>query len=413
VKAKSRALLIVISITVSILIGVACAEAGLAVFFRMKYGSQFTAASWRQLHPAVALSIEFNQNAGCSWPDSLYPHPFLGFVQQNQMACGWPVNNLSLFGQRDLPEDRQPDKFIILILGGSVAHHLAAALPQFSVNRIEDRLRARYVSPNGGAFWVVNGALGAWKQPNQLTMLARYGHRIDAFVSIEGYNEGLAIQGPRDFEEPFQTYLGVSPPPDYPRGLMAFVAASRRVILGSSVLSRSFVASLILNSEIGFATRQIGKVASSSQYARLFDPGTNTRSERQTSRKMAQYLRYLQTIAAVAKQRRIRGALFLQPIPGLYKKLTREEQHFRPFSPALYHGLENLMVQAATNEVRTFSLGHVFENEPETIYGDEIHPRFETDGKSRGYDLMADRIVADLAKAWNLKEKPKHASTIE
>lgn len=54
---------------------------------------------------------------GCSWPESLYPHPRYGFVQQGTLRCGWPISNLSVYGH-DLPEEKDPNLFVVLVLGG-------------------------------------------------------------------------------------------------------------------------------------------------------------------------------------------------------------------------------------------------------------------------------------------------------
>jgi hypothetical protein len=53
----------------------------------------------------------------------------------------------------------------------------------------------------------------------------------------------------------------------------------------------------------------------------------------------------------------------------------------------------------------TFDLGDIFQDEKGPIYADDIHCYRNSDGTSRGYDIMAAAVAKHLAEAWRLKPK--------
>lgn len=54
------------------------------------------------------------QNSGCRYIDTLYPHPYLGFVHHGNPPCGVPdINNIGLFGP-DYPSERRDDRLSCL-----------------------------------------------------------------------------------------------------------------------------------------------------------------------------------------------------------------------------------------------------------------------------------------------------------
>src|SRR6185503_17645390 len=75
--------------------------------------------------------------------------------------------------------------------GGSVADDFASSSSDGRRPWLENELNARFVSPNGKPFRILNGALSGWKLPNQLFVMQLYGSGADAFISLDGYNEAL------------------------------------------------------------------------------------------------------------------------------------------------------------------------------------------------------------------------------
>ena len=110
-------------------------------------------------------------------------HPYFGYVVDPRAAG---INPYGFFRASPLTT-RSPDRFIVVFFGGSVADQvfalgqgaLVAALqrdPAFAGRRIE----------------VLSTALGGYKQPQQLLVLAELlalGAQFDAVVNLDGFNE--------------------------------------------------------------------------------------------------------------------------------------------------------------------------------------------------------------------------------
>eukprot|EP01034_Spumella_vulgaris_P016013 gene16013-20466_t len=61
----------------------------------------------------------------CRYVDTMYPHPYLAFVHHHDDPCGVPgANNIGLLGD-NYPVARNPDRYVILVSGGSVASQLS------------------------------------------------------------------------------------------------------------------------------------------------------------------------------------------------------------------------------------------------------------------------------------------------
>lgn len=132
------------------------------------------------LHPffGYVYGAPTDPNAGRAY--YVNNHSFLqdrGYVERHPGCCEYPVTK------------RAPDEVIIGIFGGSVASgvaitaqhedllaHLLATVPAFAGKRIR----------------VLDFAVGAFKQPQQLEVLAYYlsiGQKLDYVVDINGFNE--------------------------------------------------------------------------------------------------------------------------------------------------------------------------------------------------------------------------------
>jgi hypothetical protein len=136
-------------------------------------------------------------------------HPFLGWIEtpgshltsalpaerlSHQLApdidADWltlPVNNAGFVSPYDMPYHRQANDHVVLIVGGSVARFLALQ----GADRLRDvlqrdpRLRTKDIV-------IINGASGAYKQPQQaiaLAYLISLGLQPDGVINIDGFNE--------------------------------------------------------------------------------------------------------------------------------------------------------------------------------------------------------------------------------
>jgi hypothetical protein len=88
------------------------------------------------------------------------------------------------------------------------------------------------------------------------------------------------------------------------------------------------------------------------------------------------------------------------------KRLTPEEaSHGVPLPREAYLSVMALGRKLQEQGNPTVLLSDVFKNETGTIYGDHVHCKFDEFGNSRGYDIMSERIVENLARLWHLKRK--------
>ncbi|MBL9080036.1 MAG: hypothetical protein JNL08_21265 [Planctomycetes bacterium] len=159
-------------------------------------------------------------------------HPFLGFVSDPTQAAavGLPISRFGLVDTRSPLRRRDPQRYVVAVLGGSLAlqlalfadDQLAAAL------RRSPRLADREVE-------VVHLALGGWKQPQQLfalQLVLLLGGEFDCVLNLDGFNE-IALA---DENVP----LGV--PAWFPRGwarlLDAVPTAAQQLRLGQLAYAR-------------------------------------------------------------------------------------------------------------------------------------------------------------------------------
>jgi hypothetical protein len=139
-------------------------------------------SQWRmQLHPYFAFNYV---PATKPFQDGLYYNNH-GFLQ----SADYVKNNL---GCCDYPSERgNPDEFIVGIFGGSVAAGFAVN-SQGMQTFVEELKKSPALA--GRQIRVLNFASGAYKQPQQLLVLAYYlslGQPLDAVVNIDGFNELL------------------------------------------------------------------------------------------------------------------------------------------------------------------------------------------------------------------------------
>ena len=149
----------------------------------------------------------------CRYVDTLYPHPYVGFVHHANPPCGQPwVNNIGLYGP-DYPTVRNPERYTVILSGGSVASQLAQNSAPPAPRYLEEELNKKYVSPNGKPWLVLNGGDGAWKEPQPFILFALYASSVDAVVNLGGFNEHYFFwPGAEErLERPLSNFIEVNP----------------------------------------------------------------------------------------------------------------------------------------------------------------------------------------------------------
>ena len=357
---------------------------------------------------------DITHGGNCRYVDTMYPHPYLAFVHHHDDPCGVPgANNIGMLGD-NYPVARNPDRYVILVSGGSVASQLGQLFDPARRSFLEEELNRHYVSPTGKPFQVLNGALGAWKQPQQMILFAIYGDFIDAVVTLDGYNEQYLIQpglGVR-FEMPAANYLGVNPIVAQDGfGSLAVSWFLGRIAgwLGQVVTVHSHAAYLL-------ATALAGKPADDNSgfgaktYATMMGLPKDIASSPSAYMdwQIAQYAKYIRVMDLMARDFGIKAMFFLQPVPAVDKPLTAEESRNTPdksYGPR-YVEIARRLVALRDRNIEVRSLLDIFKDEKETIYVDDIHPKRER-MDSRGYSLLAARMAQDMAGAWGWRAKPQ------
>lgn len=352
--------------------------------------------------------------SNCRYVDTMFPHPYLAFVHHRDDPCGVPsANNLGMLGD-NYPVSRNPDRYVILLAGGSVASQISQLNQPGRRSFLEEELNKSYVSPTGQPFLVLNGGLGAWKQPQQLILLAIYGDFIDAVVTLDGYNEQHLIQPGLKvrFEMPAANYLGVNPIVAKDGfGSLAISWFMGRIAgwLGTGLTSHSHAAYLVASAlaskpaddSSGFGAKTYS--AMMSLPSDITDSAT-TYMDWQT----AQYAKYIRVMDVTARDFGIKSMFFLQPVPAVAKVLTPEESRATPdrrYGERYVEIVRRLLILRERN-IQVRSLLDVFKDEKETIYSDDIHPKRDL-MDSRGYALMAARMAQEMAGTWGWQNKPQ------
>jgi len=352
--------------------------------------------------------------SNCRYVDTMFPHPYLAFVHHRDDPCGVPTaNNLGMLGD-NYPVSRNPDRYVILLAGGSVASQISQLNQPGRRSFLEEELNKSYVSPTGQPFLVLNGGLGAWKQPQQLILLAIYGDFIDAVVTLDGYNEQHLIQPGLKvrFEMPAANYLGVNPIVAKDGfGSLAISWFMGRIAgwLGTGLTSHSHAAYLVASAlaskpaddSSGFGAKTYS--AMMSLPSDITDSAT-TYMDWQT----AQYAKYIRVMDVTARDFGIKSMFFLQPVPAVGKVLTPEESRATPdrrYGERYVEIVRRLLILRERN-IQVRSLLDVFKDEKETIYSDDIHPKRDL-MDSRGYALMAARMAQEMAGTWGWQNKPQ------
>ena len=356
---------------------------------------------------------DLTDGGNCRYVDTMYPHPYLAFVHHHDNPCGVAdANNIGLLGD-NFPVTRNPDRYVILISGGSVASQLSQLYDPGRRSFLEEELNRRYVSPTGKPFQVLNGALGAWKQPQQLIVFSIYGDFIDAVVTLDGYNEqylmtpGLGVR----FEMPAANYLGVNPiiaKDGFGNLAVSWFMGRVAGWLGQGITVNSHAAYLLAAALAGKPADDNSGFGAQTYKTMMGLPGSIASSPpAYMDWQIAQYSKYIRMMDISAREFGIKSMFFLQPVPAVDKRLTPEESRNTPDTAYGQRYVEIVKRLLALNErnIAIRSILDVFKDETGTIYVDDIHPK-RVNMDSRGYSLIAARMAQEMAGNWGWQAKP-------
>lgn len=404
---------------VSVLLGVGIALACFEVFaiaWLTWQDSSYIPATERFNRLQNTYVREATNSAGCTYADTLFPHPYLAFVHHDIPPCGLKrVSNAGLTGD-NFPLVKSDDRYVILLTGGSVAAQLGQVDTRPAPRYLEDELNAHYTSPTGKPFQVINGGAGAWKQPQQLILFALHSNVLDGVVTLDGYNEVLMMKDKQTqrLERPALNFLEVNPiaaQDGFGNVVVSWLAGRVAGAIGHhGVLGHSHAAYLVVkaveqSAKGGDKFRSGGTLV----FDRMFEIPAELRSDSQavTGFQLAQYRRYIRLMSTIAREEGVKTMFFLQPVPAIAKTLTEAE---RQVNPDLWYGDRYRQVVRTLAGLREQGIAvvdilDVFAEEQGTIYADDIHPYRAPDAESRGYRLIAARMAREMAHGWGLRNK--------
>ena len=358
------------------------------------------------------------KGTSCRYVDTLFPHPYVGFVHHANPPCGQPwVNNVGLYGP-DYPTVKRDDYYVVLLTGGSVASQLGQNNRPPAPRYLEEELNKRFVSPNGKPFLVLNGGDGAWKEPQPFILFSLYASSVDALAVLSGYNEHyFFFPGMEErLERPLSNFLDVNPfVADENFGdaavgwVMGRIAGSLAL---NPLLGRSHAAYLIIRGIEQVAKgKDIFKSSKKTTLNSIFHMPDDIRTnpERAFNVQLELFQKYWRATYAVARDNGVKAAFFLQPVPAIDKELTEEEKRVvgQMAYRDLYKRLTAGMMTLRERGLPVFNLADVFADQKGTIYADDIHVvRDDVRNESLGNRLLAARMAELLAETWGLQKKP-------
>lgn len=407
----------IISVVAGVAIALACFEV-FAIAWLSWQDKAYIPATERFNRLQNTYVREATNAAGCTYADTLFPHPYLAFVHHDIPPCGLRrISNVGLTGD-DFPSVKRNDRYVILLTGGSVAAQLGQVEARPAPRYLEEELNAHYISPTGKPFQVINGGDGAWKQPQQLILFALYSNVVDAVVTLDGYNEVLMMNElqTQRLERPALNFLEVNPiaaQDGFGNVVVSWLAGRIAGAIGHhGLLGHSHAAYLVVkaieqSAKGGGQFRSGGTVV----FDRMYEIPAEVRSGPSAviDFQLAQYGRYVRLMSAIAHEEGLKAMFFLQPVPAIGKALTEAEKQV---NPDLRYGERYRKVVSKLKELReqgieVFDILDVFAEEKGTIYADDVHPYRAPGGESRGYRLIAARMARDMASGWGLKSKTR------
>jgi len=350
----------------------------------------------------------------CQYVDTMFPHPYLAFVHHANPPCGNAgINNIGLFGS-DYPSEKRPDRFVILVTGGSVAAQFGQIYPG-GPRFLEEVLNTSYVSPTGQPFLVLNGGDGAWKQPQQAILFLLYSDAVDAVVTLDGYNEHYYTSGSvaLRFEYPAANFMMVNPLADNRYDVVAsrwLVGRLVGYLSRNRLLSRSHGAVMIVRVLRSAAERLSTSGADrKTTLNSIFALPPEWDQRKRTEWSLGQYKKYIRAMDVLAADRKVFAAFFIQPCPAIGKRLTPEERAVVGDLSygASYARMTESLLSLRHDGVKIFSLLELFHDVDHTLYEDHAHMKKDAHGESEGYRRMAIEIARIIAAEWGLKQRAR------
>jgi hypothetical protein len=279
-------------------------------------------------------------------------------------------------------------------------------------NFLEKYLNEHYEAPNHLHFLVLNGADGGWKQPQQSILYMLYVEAVDGVISLDGFNEHYYIGSPFRFEYPASNFHLTNPLVNSRFSLVILGWAFGQVkmsVMSSKLLSHSFFLNLALWRLDLWLRNTIGQdlAKRKTTVESIFRLPSNWSTEKRKAWALDQYRKYIRVMHLMAQKFQEREAHFIQPAPALDKQLTPDEQRVVGDLGYAndYAEMNRSLLGLNAEGIPVYSLVPMLKNLKDTMYGDQIH-FLNNQGRSLGYELMAEKVASYIARPWGLVCKP-------
>jgi hypothetical protein len=353
----------------------------------------------------------------CTYKDSLFPHPYLGWVHWNNPKClKTLVFNSDGFYGPEFPIKKDNNFFDILITGGSVSGQFGPGSKCSGNNQsvfCRDFLGealSQYVSVDDKKIRIFNAGAGAYKHPHQSIVSTLFGNSFDLIISIEGFNEHYMLRG----KYPKKFYI---PPGNFNVATNGFYVDN-----GFSKLYLDFMffyknlantSYLVNNSHFHSLSYRILKVIAEKTILKENDKRKNysnlwryKKSELETldieKFKYQNLVSMWKNFIATSGSNGAKGIVIIHPVPKLYKTLSEVEKEVtkhREYNDIFLKMSKEAEKLRLNENLMVYDLFRIFENYQDTIYTDHSHMNGD------GYLIMANEIRKILVTNNIVKEK--------
>jgi hypothetical protein len=411
-----------IAIILGLAVGLIAAELAATAYYVFHDGKYMTPRkrleAERNAYTETARTTTASKS--CGYGDSLIIHPYLAFVQTALGPCGVSYANAKSLIGKDFVDKPRPRIGIVLVTGGSVAAQFVWDNRQ-KESALERILNAEFTGDRFDRFVVLNGGHGGWKQPNQYILFGLYADVLTGVISLDGFNEHYMANASQRFELPAANFFQVIERQD-PRVTTAPLSiaalkleadlyrfATRHTLFHVSNLA--YLAVDLMRGKLRRYAAKAPKRAADDEedwvkatYEKMFafnEPMTP--AERKTWA-FAQYEKYIRLMHAGAQAMGIKSLFLIQPIPGLGKPPTDQENIFaQKTNKKLYKEMaDDLAGLRGRYGIPVYSLIDVFQARSEEIYKDQVHVN------DLGNEIMARQIADLIEKVWQWPRKQKN-----
>lgn len=335
----------------------------------------------------------------CKWRTTLYPHPYLGIVHKkdgNKDCLTSEINFDGLYSD-GYPQKRSKKYFNVLVVGGSVAYNLIKSYPKWNTyGALRNSLENKFLSADGKIIRVFGGAIGSWKQPQQLFNYILHQEKFDAILSVEGANE-LSIGSDKKFSKPLDTAFQIGTYPDIDIYLNHKVLKTLYSI--QEKFKELFLFPWLIKSWVAITNKTFEEKLKNSLINKYF-------SEQGYSKEKIylEYSKYIETFNVLTKKNHQFYNVFLQPTIHQKITLTKEEKKFYFENLTLEKLYPEVSSKITKNKKYVSNLLYLFTGNKKNYYKDYVH-FLHGDKNIPGHVKIVEGIMKVITKDWGLKEK--------